>query len=363
VRTIIALLAFATSLTAADKFLGWQSCASSGCHGGGKGKDQIQITIGPDGNAREAHRDIHKGINSPGIGRSLEIAKALGITEYRKSEQCNVCHSPMETVPKEQLAIKAPNLDVSCETCHNPAEKWIRFHARLDITHEQRVAAGMRDLRTPYQRANTCVGCHSNISPELQKAGHPELRFELGRQIANLPPHWRGAEQPGRNWLVGQAVLLRELCWQVEKNAAPADVPERIRAIHWVLRETPAGTRFLPDAAGDTRPTALREAADKLARAVSAQEWERERTRSLFDRAVELAHGLAGEKPEIQLRRAQVLARALGALARGLDPKAGETHKTLLFAMENSVIVPERFSLAVFTDAVTKLRIALSARP
>jgi hypothetical protein len=293
----------------------------------------------------------------------MEIAKALGIADYRKSDQCNVCHSPMETVPKEQLAIKVPNADVSCETCHGPAKNWLLFHTRPDVTHAQRVAAGMRDLRTPYQRANTCVGCHTNLPAALQKAGHPELRFELGRQIHNLPPHWRSAEQPGRNWLVGQAVLLRELCWQVEKNAAPPDVPERIRAIHWLLRETPAGARFLPDAKGDTTPAALREAADKLARAVSAQEWERVRTRSLFDRAVELANGLAAEKPEVQLRRAQVLARALGGLARGLDPKAGETHKTLLFALENSVLVPEKFDLAVFTETAAKLRIALAAKP
>jgi hypothetical protein len=363
VRTLIALLVFIASLRAADRFTGWQSCASSGCHGGGTGKDQIQIMLGPDGNAREAHRDVHRGINTPGIGRSIEIAKALGIADFRKSSQCLVCHSPMETVPKERLAIPAPNLDVSCETCHGPAENWLRYHTRPDITYAQRVAAGMHDMRTPYQRANTCVGCHTNISPALQKAGHPELRFELGRQIANLPPHWRGTEQPGRNWITGQAVLLRELCWQVEKNAAPPDVPERIRAIHWLLRETSAGAYYLPDPKADTIPSALREAADKMARGVSAQEWEKGRTRELFDKAIQLSSTLGAEKPEVQLRRAQAITRALGALARGLDPKAGETHKTELLALENSVLVPEKFDLALFTDTATKLRIALAAKP
>ncbi len=361
--TFVLLVFIAAGLQAADKFTGWQSCATSGCHGGGKGKDQIQILFGPDGKAREVHRDIHKGINSPGIGRSLEMAKALGIADYRKSEQCMVCHSPMETVPKERLAIPNPNLDVSCETCHGPAEKWLLSHTRKDVTHAQRVAMGMRDLQTPYQRANTCVGCHANLSPALQKAGHPELRFELGRQIASLPPHWPGTEQPARNWLTGQAVLLRELCWQVEKNTAPADVPERIRAIHWLLRETPSGGRVLPDAKGDTAPPALRAAADKLAREASGGDWDKGETRKLFDRVVELANGLAGEKPDVQLRRAQVLARAMGALARGLDAKAAETNKIALLALENSVLVPEKFDLGVFSETATKLRIALAAKP
>lgn len=135
--TFVLLISFAAGLQAADKFTGWQSCATSGCHGGGTGKDQIQIILGPDGKAREAHRDVHKGISNPGIGRSLEMAKALGIPDYRKSEQCMVCHSPMETVPKERLAIPHPNLDVSCETCHGPAEKWLRFHTRPDVTDAQ----------------------------------------------------------------------------------------------------------------------------------------------------------------------------------------------------------------------------------
>lgn len=40
----------------------------------------------------------------------------------------------------------------------------------------------MRDLRNLYARANACVACHQNVDPEILKAGHPELVFELDRQ-------------------------------------------------------------------------------------------------------------------------------------------------------------------------------------
>ncbi len=73
-----------------------------------------------------------------------------------------------------------------------------------------RVTAGMRDLRSFYVRANTCVACHQTLDSDIIKAGHPELTFELDGQSVPEPKHWRDDDPSSalRAWLVGQAVAL-----------------------------------------------------------------------------------------------------------------------------------------------------------
>ena len=259
-RCFITLLICLTVARAGDRFLGWQSCASSGCHGGGKGDDQVLVWQKSDAHSRAYGTLISE--------RSKRIAEALGVGEAAKSNQCTVCHSPMESAATAKIAdaLKNPNHGVSCEACHDPAENWIRFHTRKDITHTQRVAAGLRDLDTAYQQSNTCVGCHGNLPAGLAKAGHPTLRFELARQLVEMPAHWENfdAGQSAKAWLTSQAALLRELCWLSEKGNAQ---PERIAALQWVLRETASGAELLP---ADPAPAALRTAADKRDPAIIA---------------------------------------------------------------------------------------------
>src|SRR6185436_5698664 len=109
---------------------------------------------------------------------------------------------------------------VSCESCHNASEPWLLTHTRIDVTYEQKVSAGLRDLKNLYVRANTCVACHQNIEPDLRAAGHPELAFELDGQCVSMPRHWaetnrlRGAQA----WWIGQAVALREAAAQVART-------------------------------------------------------------------------------------------------------------------------------------------------
>jgi len=81
----------------------------------------------------------------------------------------------------------------------------------------------MRDLKNLYVRANTCVACHQTVATPLLKAGHPELIFELDGQCVSQPRHWR--EKTNWNgaqaWLIGQAVALREMSWQLSREAEP----------------------------------------------------------------------------------------------------------------------------------------------
>ena len=120
-------------------------------------------------------------------------------------------------MPQAQRAASAePTESVSCESCHGAAGGWLRGHTRPDWTYATRVGAGMRDLKSFYVRANTCVACHQNLDPDIVAAGHPELVFELDGQSAAQPRHWSDPEDSGpRAWLTGQAVALRELSWRL----------------------------------------------------------------------------------------------------------------------------------------------------
>ena len=350
---LIAFLALAVPAFAADRFVGWQSCATSGCHGGGQGEDQVLTWRKKDPHSRAYGILISE--------RSKRMADALGITEPSKSNQCTVCHSPMHSADPERIAssLKQPNQGVSCESCHGPAEGWLRFHTRTDITREQRYAAGMRNLETSYRRANACVGCHGNLPAELQKAGHPTLRFELARQLAEMPPHWQDFEpsQSGAAWLTSQATLLRELCWLAEKGNAQT---ERITALHWILRETKDGAAALPS---DTAVGPLRSAADRLAKTSSASHWNPKRTRAEFDRMTALSSQMKDAAPLTAFARAEVLTPALRALVLGMDPKVLEKAKVPLGSLDLAIRSSAIFDPKRYAEAVAELAAAVQAVP
>jgi len=316
--TLLAFLATVICAHAADRFTGMVSCASSGCHGGGKGSDQC--IIWRKGDPATGLKDPHRGAaNILSAARSAAIASALGIADATKSQQCTVCHSPMQSVPDKALLTDVKrDTGVSCESCHGAAEKWIRSHVRPDFTHQQRVALGLRDLETPYQRANSCAGCHTNISPELIKAKHPELKFELARQINSLPKHWqeRTEASSATYWLAGQAVVLREWSWQL---AGKRDVSllTRWRAMQWLLKKTKTGDRILPalsDAATPDDFERVKQAADRLAMAASKENLD---SAQQFQELIALKADFSGKLVEDAelARRAELLVFALRANA------------------------------------------------
>jgi hypothetical protein len=172
------------------------------------------------------------------MNRSARIADALKISDPASDARCTVCHNPFQTVPAERKGAKVGQLEgVSCESCHNAAEGWLLTHTRTDLTHEQKVAAGLRDLKNLYVRANTCVACHQNLEPELRTAGHPELVFEMDGQCVTMPRHWaetnrlRGAQA----WWVGQTVALREAAAQISTGPASDAARQRAGALAWLL--------------------------------------------------------------------------------------------------------------------------------
>lgn len=197
-----------------------------------------------------------------------------------------------------------------------------------------RVGAGMRDLRNLYVRANACVACHQNLAPELLKAGHPDLFFELDGQSVAEPKHWRDEEPWSglREWLTGQAVALREMSW------ALADDPQndafsiaRWDGLAWLCATaTSAGGISSAVSQPSSTPgrsdfTGMQTQADALARRASVSNWSDSSARSLLVAlaSVDAEFSAKGTANQLLGQRAKRLVLALDRLVNALGQNRG----------------------------------------
>jgi len=268
-------------------FVGSIGCKSSSCHGGAGPKRSQYITW--------SQKDFHtKAFAVLLNARSTRIAEALGIAEGSApaSARCTVCHSPFQSVAPERLGPGAHTDEgVSCETCHGAAAGWLRGHTRPDWTYNTRVAAGMRDLRNLYVRANACVACHQSLAPEVLKAGHPDLFFELDGQSVGEPKHWpEGEPWSGlREWLTGQAVALREMSWSLAGGGqGDALSTARWDGLAWLCATAtsaasiPSPVNLPPNTPGPSDFISMQTQAEALARRASTSNWSDSSARSLL---------------------------------------------------------------------------------
>jgi hypothetical protein len=281
-----ALIATPSAALAADvgnRIVGIESCSTSGCHGGGAGKNQVQI------HRKDQHAKATLAmVQAPW---STQLIQNLGITTPYTNARCTVCHTPLRTVAQDRFvpdlnAAKAGD-GVSCESCHGPAEYWLRSHTRPDYNHAMRVSIGMREMKDLYSRANVCVGCHQNIDPDIVANGHVPLTFELDDFDTRETAHWKdkGSWLGPKRWLTGQAVALRELSWSLSKQGANPGanrgvkvMQDRWSAVSWVLRKTDQG-RSLP---AGTDYVASQAASDRIARNAANEQWTKDSTLKLM---------------------------------------------------------------------------------
>jgi hypothetical protein len=277
-------------------------------------------------------KDFHsqRPVATLATARSKQIADALNIKDATADARCTVCHAPLNNVPEN---LRGENFKVSegvsCESCHGPAENWIRSHTRTDYTRADRTAAGMRDMQNLYVRANVCVACHQNVDADILKAGHPELIFELDGQSVAEPKHW-SVEKNGNGaqaWLVGQAVALREMSWQLIQTHGMADLSQRLTetnqvdrifAVSWVLRKASADESSVQRFPEDFE--SIQSWADKLAREKADVIWSEPMTRDCLARLAGLASSFSGDpiRQSLQARRAERLVLALDRLVAAL---------------------------------------------
>jgi len=347
--TMLLLAAGVSSAAEASRFTGSPSCATSMCHGGA-GELRHQTTIWQK-------QDIHsRTYNTLVNARSAQIAAALKIPDATTSSHCTTCHAPFHDVPKSAFLaeITKPAEGVSCESCHGPAENWIRGHTRPDFSHRDRVLLGLRDLKHLYVRANSCVACHQTLEPALLAAGHPELLFELDGQAVSQPKHWRekGDWHGPKAWLVGQAVALREMSAQLAKEKTPGEkLTEPWTAALWLLQKLDGLDSALPALRSAANATQAHPAADTLARRAAELEWSHDLTRQALQRLAKSHTEFADAKiPRLQqARRAERLVLALDRLTAPLDKAALaklEPDLKELFVLAQSLpdFAPEKFA-------------------
>jgi hypothetical protein len=300
------------------KLLGANSCASSSCHGGG-GVKQNQVLVW-------SLKDFHsqRPPATLATARSKQIADALAIKDPVADARCTTCHAPLNSVPE---ILRGENFKVSegvtCESCHGPAENWLRSHTRQDWTRADRTASGMRDLQNLYVRANTCVACHQNVDADILNAGHPELIFELDGQSVAEPIHW-SIEKNGNGaqaWLIGQAVALREMSWQATREASATDAQGfRWRGLLWLLSSaSTVDSRFpkCPPLADPLKTEAIQAWSDQFARTTATLDWSSEISRKLLTTVV--GDGLRDFMESDKTLSQQVYARRAERLVLALD--------------------------------------------
>jgi len=309
-------------------FVGSIGCKSSSCHGGAGPKRSQYITW----NRQDFHNKAYAVLLN---SRSERIAENLGIAGAQSSARCTVCHSPLQSVASGRLMRTAhPDEGVSCETCHGAAGGWLRGHTRPDWTYNTRVAAGMRDLRNLYVRANACVACHQNLAPELLQAGHPDLFFELDSQSVAEPKHWRDEEPWNglREWLTGQAVALREMSWALANDPQnDAFSIARWNGLAWLCATaTSAGSIPSPVSQPSSTPgrsdfTSMQMQADALARRASTSNWSDSSALSLLAAlaSVDAEFTAKGTTNQLLGQRAKRLVLALDRLANALNQNRG----------------------------------------
>ncbi len=320
------------------RFVGSPGCASSSCHGGAGDKRSQWVSW----NAADVHRRANITLS---VRRSAQIAEALKAGDPAASPRCTVCHAPFADVP---AAFRVNALDrtdgVSCETCHGPAEPYLRSHTRPDFTRVDRTLAGLRDLSNLYVRANTCVACHQNVDRDLLDAGHPELVFELDGQTRSEPRHWKEAEgfSGAQAWLVGQLVAWREIAWHSSKpEQRDARAGAQKLEIGWVVRRA-------AKAAGIEG-----EDVDAQAKAVASMKWKPETTAAVLKALASSAPDFRDATPGMgQAHRAERLVlgldRLLAASPVGTETKV-EKELAELFRLVQSRpgFVPADFATAL----------------
>jgi hypothetical protein len=351
------------------KFLGAASCSSSGCHGGG-GPHQNQYLIW-------ALRDFHsqRPVATLTTARSKQIGDALQIKDPTAERRCTGCHAPLREVPESRRGENFKVSEgVSCESCHGPAENWLRSHTRHDYTHADRVAVGMRDLKNLYVRANTCVACHQNVDNDILAAGHPELIFELDGQSISEPKHWRETTNwnGAQAWLVGQAVALREMSWQLTNGKPQAgNLKSRWEGLHWLVTESSGANLSFPVMpAGSYLPGGFEKAvqswSDAVAKKAAAIVWTDDMTRkvlSILGSSSPDFHDSSVPQSQ-QARRAERLVLALDRLTLALPkPEQSEALNTALKKLFADAQSLPDFQPATFAEHLKEFQKVLSEPP
>lgn len=99
------------------------------------------------------------------------VAKAKGIDDPQKSDQCVRCHVTAFGVADAQLDSKFDRkLGIQCEECHGPAENHVKNRVADEDEDEAAVhEKAVKEMPLPDMQ-KLCVKCHNTESPSIEKS-------------------------------------------------------------------------------------------------------------------------------------------------------------------------------------------------
>ena len=153
-----------------NHYIGAQKCKS--CHSDKASGDQYGAWT------KMKHA---KAFESLGSDEAKKLAKAKGIEDPQKADQCLKCHVTGRDKPADQLDKGFDmKLGVQCESCHGPGEQHLkaRFDAAgaedegEDLEGGKKAAAKYKkipaDELISVPEMKTCLGCHNAESPSFK---------------------------------------------------------------------------------------------------------------------------------------------------------------------------------------------------
>ena len=207
--------------------LGTVTCASSLCHGAIKTWKDSPIL--QNEYVTWSRTDKHTRAYSVLLNaRSQKIAKNLGLKQpAHEAKICLDCHA--HNIPPERRGERFKFTEgIVCESCHGPAQGWIKGHVNpvSDAArhHAANIGNGLYDTADATSRAKLCLSCHFGnkdklVTHRIMGAGHPRMSFELDTFTEIAPKHfvvdkgyaerkkvWDGA----KTWAIGQALAVVE---------------------------------------------------------------------------------------------------------------------------------------------------------
>ena len=210
-----------------DQTLGAVTCASSLCHGAVKRWQDSPVLQNEyvTFTRTDKHARAYKVLLN---ARSKKIAKNLGLkTPAHEAALCLDCHA--HNIPAARRGERFVFEDgITCESCHGPAERWIKPHVSpvgdSAAHHAANVENGLYPASDATARARLCLSCHFGnkdklVTHRIMGAGHPRMSFELDTFTEIAPKHftidkdygerkkiWDGA----KTWAIGQALAVSE---------------------------------------------------------------------------------------------------------------------------------------------------------
>lgn len=99
--------------------------------------------------------------------KALEVAKAKGIADPQKSDDCLKCHVTGHGKPANEFAATFVAADgVGCESCHGAGSDYIKMKTMQGI-RDKTLKAAEYGLNMPTK--DTCVECHNDKSPTFKE--------------------------------------------------------------------------------------------------------------------------------------------------------------------------------------------------